>query len=78
MKRVSSAMLQQTLRFVLNDKLSHEEAVEASAREAEEYISRLKGSGMKYCIVRTEQDPDGATIIEVKKQYGSAPTGSYI
>lgn len=78
MKRISSAMLQQTLKFVLSDKLSHQEAVEYSAKEAEEYISKLEKSKLKYSIVDKRTDDDGATIIEVKKQYGNAPTGEYI
>ena len=78
MKRVKSAMLQQTLKFVLSDKLSHQEAVESSAKEAEDYIHRLEQSGLKFEIVSKSVDSDGAAIIEVKKQYTSAPTGDYI
>ncbi len=78
MKRIQSAMLQQTLKFVLSDKLSHSEAVECSAKEADEYIRKLDESRIKYTVVSRKTDADGAAVIEVKKQYGTAPTGFYI
>lgn len=78
MKRIQSAMLQQTLKFVLSDKLSHHEAVEYSAKEADDYLHQLERKGMKFSIVSRKTDSDGATVIEVKKQYNTAPTGRYI
>ena len=78
MKRVQSAMLQQTLKFVLSDKLSHSQAVEYSSKEADDYVHQLEKSGLKFSILSRNTDSDGATIIEVKKQYNTAPTGNYI
>lgn len=78
MKRIQSAMLQQTLKFVLSDKLSHSQAVGYSAKEADDYVHQLERSGMKFSIVSRKTDSDGATIIEVKKKYNTAPTGDYI
>ena len=78
MKRVQSAMLQQTLKFVLSDKLSHSQAVEYSSKEADDYVHKLEKSGLKFSILSRKTDSDGATIIEVKKQYNTAPTGDYI
>ena len=78
MKRIQSAMLQQTLKFVLSDKLSHPQAVEYSAKEADEYVSRLKCKGVKFSMVSRHVDDDGTTVIEVKRQYNTAPTGDYI
>ena len=78
MKRIQSAMLQQTLKFVLSDKLSHSLAVEYSAKEADDYVHQLERSGLKFSIVSRKTDNDGASIIEVKKQYSTAPTGNYI
>ena len=78
MKRVQSAMLQQTLKFVLSDKLSHSPAVEYSSKEADDYVHQLEKSGLKFSILSRKTDSDGATIIEVKKQYNTAPTGDYI
>ena len=71
-------MLQQTLKFVLSDKLSHSQAVEYSSKEADDYVKQLEKSGLKFSILSRRTDGDGATIIEVKKQYNTAPTGDYI
>ena len=78
MKRIQSAMLQQTLKFVLSDKLSHSQAVDYSAKEADDYVHHLERSGLKFSIISRKTDSDGATVIEVKKQYNTAPTGNYI
>ena len=78
MKRVQSAMLQQTLKFVLSDKLSHSQAVEYSSQEADDYVHQLERSGLKFSILSRKTDSDGAAIIEVNKQYNNAPTGDYI
>ena len=78
MKRVQSAVLQQTLKFVLSDKFSHSQAVEYSSKEADDYVHQLEKSGLKLSILSRKTDSDGATIIEVKKQYNTAPTGDYI
>lgn len=77
MKRISSAFLQQSIKFVLNDKLSHDEAVQNSKREADEYVEKLEKSGIKYQILNRGTAEDGASTIEVKKQYNNAPTGNY-
>ena len=69
MKRIQSAMLQQTLKFVLSDKLSHS--------EADDYVHQLERSGLKFSIISRKTDSDGAAVIEVKKQYNTAPTGDY-
>ncbi len=78
MKRIQSAMLQQTLKFVLSDKLSHSEVVEFSAKEADAYIRQLESRGQKFIILGRRTDTDGASIIEIRKQYNTAPTGDYI
>ncbi len=78
MKRIQSSMLQQTLKFVLSDKLSHSQAVDYSAKEADDYVHQLERSGLRFSIVSRKTDSDGATVIEVKKQYNTAPTGDYI
>lgn len=71
-------MLQQTLKFFLSDKLSHSQTVEYSSKEADDYVHQLEESGLKFSILSRKTDRDGATIIEVKKQYNTAPTGDYI
>ena len=78
MKRIKSAMLQQTLKFVLSDKLSHNEAVMASEKEADDYVKGLEKAGTKFKIINRYKDEDGASVVEVKKQYNTAPTGDYI
>lgn len=78
MKRINSAMLQQTLKFILSDKVSHDEAVELSKKEADEYVRKLESSGTIFKIVSRSVDTDGASMIEVKKQYNTAPVGNYI
>ncbi len=78
MKRIKSAVLQQKLKFILSDKLSHNDAIERSKQEAEEYIRRLDADGVKYTIISQGTDEDGAFIIEIKRQYGTAPVGDYL
>lgn len=78
MKRVRSAMLQQVLCFVLSDKLTHDEAVRASAKEADDYLARLERAGTAHRVLSRSVDKDGATVLEVRRQYNSTPTGDYI
>ena len=49
-----------------------------SAKEADDYVHQLERSGLKFSIISRKTDSDGATVIEVKKQYNTAPTGDYI
>ena len=51
-------MLQQTLKFVLSDKLSHSQAVEYSSKEADDYVHQLEKSGLKFSILSRKTDSD--------------------
>ncbi len=47
-------------------------------QEYEKYKSQLDKSGMKYKILSEKKNEDGSIIIEIKKQYNTAPVGGYL
>lgn len=78
MKRIQEACICQTLHFILSDKFPHDLAVEQVRREVEHYKKGLVDSHTKFEILSESTQPDGSILIEIKKQYNSAPTGKYL
>mgnify|MGYP003591012604 CR=1 FL=1 len=78
MKRVKAACITQTLHFLLKDDTGHDYAVRLVSEEVKKYKEQLDRSRTQYKILSEKTQADGSVIIEIKKQYNSAPVGSYL
>jgi hypothetical protein len=78
MKRVKAACITQTLHFLLKDDTGHDYAVRLVNEEVKKYKEQLDRSRTQYKILSEKTQADGSVIIEIKKQYNSAPVGSYL
>lgn len=78
MKRIKEACICQTLHFMLKEDFSHDYAIKHVQEEVENYKKKLDKSGAKYRILEETTQADGSVIIKIKKQYNTAPVGSYL
>ena len=78
MKRIKEACICQTLHFMLKEDVGHDYAVKLVKEEIEKYKASLERSRTQYKIIEEMEQPDGSVIIKIKKQYNSAPVGSYL
>ena len=78
MKRIQSACICQTLRFSLKDALPREQALRLNQEEAQRYKASLERSGTQYKILSQTEEPDGAVVIQIIKQYNASPVGTYL
>lgn len=74
MKRIASACLYQTLHFILDLNLPHEEALRRVEEEVEEY---KKNASDRYQVIEEEKKEDGTFILKVKKRVSGYPIGDY-
>jgi hypothetical protein len=63
---------------MLKEDVGHDYAVRVVQEEITKYKASLEKSGTKYKILEETEQPDGSVIIKIKKQYNSAPVGSYL
>ncbi len=78
MKRIKEACICQTLHFLLKEDVGHDYAVSLVKEEVEKYKASLERSRTKYRIIEETEQADGSVIIKIKKQYNTAPVGSYL
>ena len=78
MKRIKEACICQTLHFMLKEDVGHDYAVRAVKEEVAKYKASLDKSRTKYKIIEETEQADGSVIIKIKKQYNSAPVGTYL
>lgn len=78
MKRVKAACITQTLHFMLKENLEHDYAVKMVQEEVARYKKQLNMREIKYRILSETKQEDGSIIIEIKKQYSTAPVGNYL
>lgn len=78
MKRIKAACITQTLHFLLKEDLGHEYAVKVVEEEVKKYKNGLEKNNTKHKILSEERQPDGSIILEIIKQYNTAPVGSYL
>ena len=52
--------------------------IRAVKEEVKRYKEGLDRGHTKYKILSEEEQPDGSVIIEIKKQYNTAPVGAYL
>ena len=68
----------QTLHFMLKEDVGHDYAVKLVKEEIQKYKDSLERTRTKYKIIEETEQPDGSVIIKIKKQYNTAPVGSYL
>ncbi len=78
MKRIKEACICKTLHFMLKEDVGHDYAVKLVKEEIEKYKASLERTRTKYKIIEETEQPDGSVIIKIKKQYNTAPVGSYL
>ena len=78
MKRIKEACICQTLHFMLKEDVCHDYEVRVVQVEVEKYKASLDRSDTRYKIIEETEQADGSVIIKIKKQYNSAPVGSYL
>ncbi|MBR3537161.1 MAG: hypothetical protein IKN85_15165 [Oscillospiraceae bacterium] len=78
MKRIKEACICQTLHFMLKEDVGHDYAVRVVQEEIKKYKESLDKNKTKYKIIEETEQPDGSVIIKIKKQYNTAPVGSYL
>ena len=78
MKRIKEACICQTLHFMLKEDVGHDYAVRIVRDEIKKYKESLEKSKTKYKILEETEQADGSVIIKIKKQYNTAPVGSYL
>ena len=71
MKRITSACLEQTIRF---DTYTDADP----KRDLKQFLEVLNRKKIKYEVVDQQEQDDGALIIKLKKQYNTYRTDGYI
>ena len=71
MKRVKAACISQTLVFAQSPEsgYSREQALKLNRTELERYRSELERAKIRYQLVDTAEQEDGAILVHVRKQY---------
>ncbi|MBQ8233747.1 MAG: protein pyrBI [Lachnospiraceae bacterium] len=72
MKRITSACLEQTIRFFDATGTIRPED------ELEQYKKKLDRKNTRYEILETSKESDGSIIIKIKKQYNTYSTEGYL
>lgn len=72
MKRITSACLEQTIRF------SDEAGTMKPEDEFEQYKKKLERHNTRYVVVETTKEADGSITARIRKQYNTYSTGGYL
>ena len=78
MQGLTVTSISQILHFRLKEGETGEYAIRAVKEEVKRYKEGLGRGHTKYKILSEEEQPDGSVIIEIKKQYNTAPVGNYL
>jgi hypothetical protein len=78
MKRIKAACIQQVLHFQLKEDLEPTYAQAMVEAEVKRYKDQLNISHTQYKILSEEKQEDGSVMIEIIKQYNTAPVGKYL
>lgn len=78
MKRIQSACVCQTLRFMLREELPREEAIRQLTHEVQHYKDTLDHNRVQYRILEETPGEDGTITVKVIKQYNQSPVGDYL
>ncbi|MBQ8180552.1 MAG: hypothetical protein IJ010_01080 [Ruminococcus sp.] len=80
MKRIQAACIMQTLRFQQKEDsgLSIETLIKLNREEVQRYKAQLDKNKTRYKIDEESEQPDGAVIVRIRKEYNSsASVGEY-
>lgn len=77
MKRIQAACLIQTIGFYPKTEYPTNVEKELVQKEYENYKSLMDRRGTQYKILKEEVQPNGAILVELKKQNNSQPIGKY-
>lgn len=78
MKRIQSACICQTLRFLSKEGVSDEFGRQQIKAEVEQYKKSLERTQTKYKIVEETTQADGSVMLKIIKQYNASPVGDYL
>lgn len=78
MKRIQAACLIQTIGFFPKTEYPTDFEKELVQKEYENYKSLMNNRGTQYKILKEEVQPNGAILVELKKQNNSQPVGKYL
>lgn len=78
MKRIQSACICQTLRFLLKENVPSCEAAKLLEEEIASYKRGLERNRTEYRILSEERQPDGSVLLKIIKQYNACPVGDYL
>ncbi|MBQ8813569.1 MAG: hypothetical protein IJZ85_03600 [Lachnospiraceae bacterium] len=78
MKRIKAACIRQILHFQLKEDLGHDYAEKMVDEEVRRYKQGLISNRTQHRIVSEEKQEDGSVIIEIIKQYNTAPVGEFL
>jgi hypothetical protein len=71
MRRVTSACLQQTMRFDTSKEANPQE-------DLKKYLSKLDKNRTKYEVVDCQEENDGSLVVKIKKEYNNYSTEGYL
>ena len=78
MKRIQSACLEQTIRFVIKDDIPREEARQMVQAEYRHYLEQMDRNRTGYKVLEELPQADGSLIVRLKRQYNNYDVGDYL
>lgn len=78
MKRIQSACLEQTIRFVMKDDIPREEARQMVQAEYRHYLEQMDRNRTGYKVLEELPQADGSLIVRLKRQYNNYDVGDYL
>lgn len=78
MKRIKAECLEQTLHFLLKERLSPEAGKQQVQQEYAAYKAQMDRRGTRYKILEENEQPDGSLMIKLKRQNNYHPVGGYL
>ena len=78
MKRIQSACLEQTIRFVMKDDIPREEARQTVRAEYRHYLEQMDRNRTGYKVLEEQPQADGSLIVRLKRQYNNYDVGDYL
>ncbi|MGN8889284.1 hypothetical protein [Dysosmobacter sp. HCP28S3_G4] len=78
MKRIQSACLEQTIRFVMKDDIPREEARQMVQAEYRHYLEQMDRNRTGYKVLEELPQTDGSLIVRLKRQYNNYDVGDYL
>lgn len=78
MKRIQSACLEQTIRFVMKDDIPREEARQMVQAEYRHYLEQMDRNRTGYKVLEELPQTDGSLTVRLKRQYNNYDVGDYL